>query len=410
MRGILKFIQISFSSLLENKSRTVLTMLGIVIGIGSVVLMTSLGKGAEAVILSSVQSFGARSIFVQPGGGSQGGPPSITAIDKVKYKDYVAVKDLDYIENVTPISVYQGRVTYQNEALKTRIVGTNTQYPFSINVDVKTGRFITNADIDSAKRVAVVGLKVADQFFGDQDPIGKIIKIKNKNFLVIGVMGLQGQRFFQDFDERVLIPITTMRNQINGADYVQTILANVRGDIDEAIDDLRVFIRKRHNNYNPNNDPNIDDFRVVSQVDAVDTFKQVSGALTLFLVLIAGISLLVGGIGIMNIMLVVVSERTREIGLRKAVGATNQDIMRQFLTEAVVITFLGGLIGVGGGIGASYLISLVIVNFQASWRFIVPIDSVITSFVVTVLVGLVFGIYPARNASKLSPIEALRSE
>jgi putative ABC transport system permease protein len=410
MQRILKFIKVSFSSLLENKSRSFLTMLGIIIGIGSVILMVSVGKGAESLILSSIQSFGNKSIFVHPGGGNQAASSHMTSVDKVKYKDYLAMRNLDYIEDVTPMLVYSTVVSYQSESQKVAVVGTNENYVKSINSDVLRGRFLSLEDQVNSARVAVIGYKNADKLFGDQDPIGKNVKIGGKNFQVIGLMEVQGTRFFQDFDERVLVPISTMRNELYGVDYVMAIMANAKGNIQDAIDDLTVFIRKRHAINNPENDPQKDDFMVVSQMDAADIFKQVSGVLTMFLVAIAAISLLVGGIGIMNIMLVAVSERTREIGLRKAVGATNSDIMLQFLIESAVITFIAGALGVLGGILSSWLISIVLVRFQPDWRFIVTTDSVLVAFGVSVMIGLLFGIYPARSASKLDPIECLRSE
>lgn len=410
MSRILKFIHISLGSLFENKTRSFLTMLGIIIGIGSVILMVSVGKGAESLILASVQSFGNRSIFVQPGGGAQGGPPSITSVDKVKYKDYLAMRNLDYIEDITPMLITTTVITYQSANDKVQIIGTTRDYLNSINTSVARGRFITLDDQTNAARVAVIGYKNADKLFGDQDPLGKNIKINGKNFQVIGIMSEQGTRFFQDFDERVMVPITTMRNEIFGVDYLQTIMANAKGNIPEVMDDLRAFIRKRHAIYNPENDPDQDDFKVISQVDAADTFKQISDVLTVSLVGIAAISLLVGGIGIMNIMLVAVSERTREIGLRKAVGANNSDIMLQFLIESAVLTFVAGALGVIGGILSSWLISVVLVRFQPDWRFIVTVDSVLVAFGVSVMIGILFGIYPARSASKLDPIECLRSE
>ncbi len=405
-----KFVIIAWKSLISNKKQAVLTMLGVIIGIGSVILMVSVGKGAESLILASVKSFGNQSLFIQPGGGTQGGPPSVTAIDKIKYKDYLALKNLDYIEDVAPMLIYQGVVTYESQNQKSRIIGTNENYDRAINASVQEGRFFSADDINNSRRVTVIGYKNADELFGDQNPIGKNIKINGYNFTVIGIMEPQGTRFFQDFDKRIHIPITTMRSTLLGVDYLTTIMANAKGDIPETIEDLRTFIRKRHAIFNPENDPNKDDFKVISQVDAAKTFQQVADTLTIFLVAIAAISLLVGGIGIMNIMLVAVSERTREIGLRKAVGATNDDIMLQFLIESAVLTLTAGVIGVGSGIFLSWLISIILVNFQPDWEFIVTGDSITVAFMVSVMIGLVFGIYPARNAAKLDPIECLRSE
>ena len=410
MQRILKFIKISLTSLMENKTRSFLTMLGIIIGIGSVILMVSVGKGAESLILTSVQSFGNRSIFIQPGGGTRGGPPSVTAVDKVKYKDYLAMRGLNYLEDVTPMLVFSTVLNYQSENQKVRIIGTNENYTKTINTDVQKGRFLSPEDQINSAKVVVLGYKNVEKLFGDQDPIGKNVKIDGKDFQVIGVMAVQGTRFFQDFDERAMVPISTMKNELFGVDYLMVIMANAKGNINEDMDDLRNFIRKRHAIHNPEGDPNKDDFKVLSPVDAASTFQQVSDVLTISLVGIAAISLLVGGIGIMNIMLVAVSERTREIGLRKAVGANNSDIMLQFLIESAVITFIAGALGVVGGISLSWLISLILVRFQPNWQFIVTGESVLLAFGVSVLIGIIFGIYPARSASKLDPIECLRSE
>ncbi len=385
-------------------------MMGIVIGIGSVILMVSVGKGAEGLILASVKSFGDRSIFVQPGGGTEGGPPSVTAIDKIKYKDYLAMKNFRGLEDVAPMLIYQSAVSYQSTSLKTRIIGSNENYEKAINVGVSRGRFLSADDVNNASKVAVIGLGNASDLFGDQDPVGRNIKINGYNYQVIGVMDKQGTRFFQDFDKRIVIPITTMKATVFGVDYISTVMANVNGNLEETMVDLRRFIRQRHALYNPEEDPNKDDFRVVSQVDAAKTFQQVADVLTVSLVAIAAISLLVGGIGIMNIMLVAVSERTREIGLRKAVGAANSDISLQFLIEAIVLTFVAGAIGVIGGVLVSWLISLVLVRFQPDWQFVVTLDSIAVAFGVSVMIGLIFGIYPARVASKLDPIVCLRTE
>ncbi|MCC6643335.1 ABC transporter permease [Candidatus Peregrinibacteria bacterium] len=409
MKRIFKFIGVALQSLFSNKSRTLLTMLGIIIGIGSVIMMVSVGKGAEALILASVRSFGDRSIFIQPGGG-EAGPPSVTAIDKVKYKDYLAIKNLGLIEDVAPLLIYQSAVSFGSSSFSSRIVGTNENYAKAINAEVGVGRFISEDDVNNANKVAVLGLTNASDLFGDRNPLGEKIKINGYNYEVIGVMGLQGTRFFQDFDKRIMIPVTAMKSTVFGVDYLMAITGNAVGNIDETINDLTYFIRKRHAIYNPTDDPNQDDFRVVSQVDAAKTFQQVADVLTVSLVAIAAISLLVGGIGIMNIMLVAVSERTREIGLRKAVGATNSDISLQFLIEAVVLTFAAGVLGVISGIGLSWLIAIVLQNFQRDWQFVVTLDSVLVAFVVSVLIGLVFGIYPARSAARLDPIECLRTE
>lgn len=410
MKKIWKFTEVALKNLLENKTKSLLTMLGIVIGIAAVILVISVGESAKQLILFSVQSFGPQSIFIQPGGGERGGPPSITAIDKIKYKDYLAVKDLNYVENVSAFLIHQAVITYLDQNQNTLVVGTNENYPKVINAGVKEGRFIDANDLLNQSRVVVIGMKTADELFGDQPAVGKQIKIAGKSFQIVGVMEKQGTRFFQDFDSRALIPLTTMQNQIKGVDYVTSILLNAKDNVNETIDDLRIFLRKRHGITSPDNDLSKDDFRVVSQVDAAETFDEISNVLNIFLILIAGISLLVGGIGIMNIMLVTISDRTREIGLRKSVGATNADVQTQFLIEAVVLTLVAGFIGISLGIGLTWASALIMKNFQEQWQFIVTPGSIIFSFTVSALLGLVFGLYPAVVASRLNPIEALIEE
>ncbi len=408
---IIKFMKVAFTSLFENKVQAFLTMLGIIIGIGAVIAVLSIGKGAESLILNTVESFGSRSIFIQPGGGDAG-PPSPTAIDKIKWRDYQAIQDLDFLEDIAPLLIYGGTIAYGSEVQNVRIIGSSQFYLDSLSSRVEEGRNFDQLDIDLSSRVVLLGAKMPGLLFGDIDPIGKKVKINNKTFTVVGVMEKQGFKFFQDFDTRIVIPITTMRSQIHGVDYVTTILGNVKEDypMQEAMQDLREIIRKRHGINNPENDFNKDDFRVVSQADAAEVFQGIADALKYFLVMVAAISLLVGGIGIMNIMFVSVTERTREIGLRKAVGATNRDIMLQFMIEAIVITFVAGVIGVIAGLVGSYLITRIIQTQIDDWEFIITLDSIVWAFTVSVLIGLIFGIYPARKASKMNPIVALRIE
>lgn len=409
MKRIIKFIVIAFKSLLINKSQALLTMMGIIIGISSVILMISVGKGAESLILTSVQSFGNRNVIIRPGGGNNVHSP-IMSVDRIKYKDFLAMKSLDYVEDVAPFLVYQSVVTFGNQNQKVTLIGSNENYPKAINSIVQEGHFMESNDVTNASRVAVIDFNEVSELFGDQNVVGRIIKINGKNFTVIGRMEPQGARMLKGLDKIVIIPITTMKNNIFGVDYLNVIMANAKGNLTNVMADLRDFFRTRHAIDNPENDLNKDDFKVISQIDATQTFEQIASVLTMFLVLIATISLLVGGIGIMNIMLVAVSERTREIGIRKAVGASNFDIMVQFLIESVVLTFVAGFLGILVGIIFSYILALVVKYFEPGWQFIITTDSILLAFGVSATVGLIFGIYPAQNASQLDPIECLRSE
>lgn len=410
MKRLAKYIQIAWISVVENKARAFLTMLGIIIGVGAVVLMTSLGKGAESLILGSVSSFGSDLIYINPGSPDEGLSGSITSVDRLKYRDFLNLRKADFLENVTPFLVYDAIIVNADENEKAQVVGTTRGYSKALNFYAEKGRFIEDFDVSSSARIGVLGYKLADKLFGEQDPVGKDIKIKGLTFRVVGVMEEQGGNAFESYDDMLFIPVTAMQTYLFGVDYVQTIMANVNIPMDEAIIETRELMRRLHNIDNPEDDLSKDDFNIISQEQALGIFTSVSGVLTLFIVMIASISLIVGGIGIMNIMFVSVNQRTREIGLRKAVGATNADILLQFLIEAVVLTVIGGGIGVLGGVGFSYLLSLLIVRFQSSWQFLVNQEALVISLLVSVLVGVVFGLVPARRASKLDPIEALRYE
>ena len=410
MQKIWKFTQVALENIYNNKIKSLLTMLGIIIGIAAVILIVSVGKSAEQLILSSIQSLGPRSIIIHPGADEHRGPPSPTTIDKIKYKDYLAVKNLNYVEDVSALLTHQAVVTYQNNNQNTQVVGTDENYTKIMNENVLEGRFFDRDDLINQRRVAVIGFKTADELFGDRSAVGNQIQIAGKSFQVVGIMDKQGTRFFQDFDSRVLMPLSTMKSQIKGVDYVDAVILNAKGDINETIDDLRVFMRKRHGIINNGNDLSKDDFLVISQVNAANTFQDISNALGIFLILIAGISLLVGGIGIMSIMLVTVSDRTREIGLRKAVGATNSDVHTQFLIEAIVLTLVAGVLGISLGVTLAWIAALILKNFQEQWQFIITFDSILLSFTISAMIGLVFGLYPAFIAARLNPIEALIKE
>lgn len=407
---ILKYIQVGLLSIRENLARTALTMLGIVIGVGSVILMTSLGLGAESYILGSVSSFGPDLIYISPGSPDDGFSGSITSFDRLKYRDYLALRNVDFLKDVTPFLAYDAIITTADKNEKVQVVGANKNYTTAVNYFPLKGRFIDDNDVNTAARVVVLGNKLADRLFGLSNPLGQNLKIKNTTFTVIAVMEEQGGNAFENYDDMAMIPVTAMQNYLFNVDYLMTIIARAVGPVDEAIDKTQVYIRQLHRIDNPNGELSKDDFSVVSQEQALDIFKSVSSVLTYFIVAIASISLLVGGVGIMNIMYVAVNQRTREIGLRKAVGATKADILLQFLIEAVLITFIGGLVGIIMGLLLSFLISLIVQQFLPSWNFGINWLAVILSTLVSVLIGLTFGIYPARKAAGKDPIESLRYE
>jgi len=407
----LETLHTSIKGLAAQKLRTLLTMLGIIIGIASVILMTSLGKGVEGLILNQLESFGPDALFIEPGGGNQqGGPPNFSQLTALKYEDYQAIQKLPNVSEAAPIKYVDATVSRDGINATPQIVATTVEYADLNTVVVTRGRWFDVSDVEGASRAIVLGSSLAEDLFGDDDPVGQTVTVKRKTFNVIGVLPKRGVQFFQDLDKSAYIPITTARRELQGEDHLTFVMVRVEGDPDYAAEDIRLLLRDRHDIDNPEGDSKKDDFRLVTQEQAAATFGQVSSALTIFLTAIASISLFVGGIGIMNIMLVSVTERTREIGLRKALGARRRDIMAQFLIEAILLTALGGLIGALLGATLSWLGSLVIARLISGWDFVVPLDAVALAFGVATAVGLVFGLYPAQKAAKLDPIEALRYE
>jgi len=399
-------------SLRRNKSRSLLTILGVVIGIASVILMLSIGQSAEGYILNQVADLGSDLIFVEPSSGSsaESGPPSPYVEQTLTLDDVKAMEKTDYFLAVSPVLATSTTVSYAEESKFAQIYGVDEKYPIIFSQEVATGRFFDQSDIDSYARVAVLGKSIAESLFGDQDPLGREIKIKKMSFRVVGVFGELGSQFFQNLDERVSIPVTTAQRDIVGVDYVSYIVARASVDTEIAKEEAQYTLRETHKLDNPNGDKNKDDFLVSTQSDAVAVVGTIGNVLSILLASIAAISLLVGGIGIMNIMLVSVTERTKEIGLRKAVGATYKEILNQFLTEAIMLTSLGGLLGIFFGITTSLGSAWLIGYFVEGWDPNTPLNGVILGFLVSTVVGILFGIYPARHAARLDPIEALRYE
>ncbi|HLD17490.1 MAG TPA: ABC transporter permease [Patescibacteria group bacterium] len=404
--------QTSSASIGRNKSRSILTILGIVIGIAAVILMLSIGQSAQGLILSQVTDLGSDLIFVEPSSGdtASNGPPNPFVEQSLTMDDVKALDRSELFAQVSAMVVSTFAVSHDQENKFTTVVGVTEGYLDVFPADVAKGRFIDRADVDANTRVAVLGKEIAENLFGDQDPVGKTIKIKQTNFQVVGVLAEQGSRFFQNLDLRIAVPVTTGQQSLFGTDTVNFVVVKAKGDVDYAKEEIRWILRDRHHIDNPAGDPTKDDFSVTTQNDAVETIGVIGGVLTILLASIAAISLVVGGIGIMNIMLVSVTERTREIGLRKAVGATQGDVLRQFLVEAVLLTSVGGIIGVLLGVGFSLLSGRIIASYVEGWDAVVPLDAIFMGLAVSTVVGLVFGLYPARRAARLDPIEALRYE
>src|ERR1035437_358439 len=407
----------STRSLTHGKMRSLLTMLGIVIGIASVIILMSIGQSAQDLILGQVQSIASNLIIVMPGAPDNGkfsSPASVQGIviTSLQQKDVDALGREPSVDAAASLVSGQAEVVYGNNNKTVSYQGVSANM-FSVrNLAVGKGFTFTKGDVDSANHVAVIGPDLATILFGPYvNPIDKIIRIKNVSFRVVGVLSKGGVGAFGvDQGNIVIIPITVAQKQLLGFSYLNTILvqANASYDINFVKSRITFALRQDHGI----TDPNKDDFNIRTQADILAILGSITSILTLFLAAIASISLVVGGIGIMNIMLVSVTERTREIGLRKAVGATNNDILQQFLIESVLLTFVGGAIGIIAGAVIVGLVYFVLTTFFASvgWVFAFPISAVILGLAVSGIAGIVFGIYPARKAGKKNPIDALRYE
>ena len=395
----------AWASLIANKLRSLLTMLGIIIGVAAVIALVSIGNGVKQDIEDSISSLGSNLLVVMPGAPrTPGVRPSQGSMKSLKISDYEAIAKLEGVKAASPMTNGSYVVIYQNKNWTTSVAGVNSNFQDVNNWTMTSGRFFSDKNVQNRERVAVVGQTVVKNLFADEDPVGKEIRVKNIPFRVIGVLKSKGNGTMgNDQDDTVLIPYTTSMERVEGIDYLRRVyvVAKDDGGIDRLQADIENLLRVRHNI----KDTNLDDFNIQNMKSIMETVAQTTGTFTLFLGAVAAISLVVGGIGIMNIMLVSVTERTREIGVRKALGATYSVIVTQFLIEAVVISLMGGFIGIAFGIGASKVIGMV-----SGMSTIVSVPTIIMSFAFSMAIGLIFGIYPARKAAKLNPIDALHYE
>jgi len=404
-------------SLTQGKMRSILTMLGIVIGIASVIILMSIGQSAQDLILGQVQSIGSNLIIITPGAPSNGkfsAPASAQGIviTSLKQQDVDALSREPSLQLVVPEVRGQAEAVYGNNNASVGYTGSTADF-FTISnlAEVSEGQTFSKSDVDSANHVAVIGPDLAKTLFGSLDPINKTIRLKDISFRVVGILAKGGTGAFGvDIGNLVAIPITVAQSQLLGITYFNVIItqANPSYDVDFVKSRISFTLQQDHGI----TDSNKDDFNIQTQADILSILGTITSVLTLFLAAIASISLIVGGIGIMNIMLVSVTERTREIGLRKAVGATDNDILQQFLIESVVLTFLGGVIGILIGAGMVALTYLAITTFSPTtgWVFAFPLSAVVLGLAVSGVSGIAFGIYPARKAGKKNPIDALRYE
>ncbi|NJN56687.1 MAG: FtsX-like permease family protein [Leptolyngbyaceae cyanobacterium SL_5_9] len=403
--NITESLKMALKTLTANKLRSGLTMLGIVIGNASVIAMVGLGEGAQTFVSGQIEGLGPNVLFVLPGTpesqrASFNQPKTLVLDDAEAIAEQVAS-----VQGVAPEFNDAGLVTQGNRSTNATIVGTTPSFPEVRNFDLAQGRFFTELDMQRSSQVAVIGQQMAERLFVNQDPIGQNIRIKNNSFQVIGVLDEKGSNLGLNYDDSVLVPLITMSRRLVGQTspygieltYI-AVSVNNESNIRAAEFQITNLLRLRHQITDE------DDFVINSQKDLLEITGTITGALTILLAAIAGISLFVGGIGIMNIMLVSVKERTQEIGLRKAIGASQQDILVQFMIEAVILSAVGGIVGTGIGVGGALLIGLA-TPFQPG----ISVTAVAVAVGVSGSIGLFFGVVPARQAARLDPIVALRS-
>jgi putative ABC transport system permease protein len=419
--GIIKLV---FKTLLARKGRSFLTILGIVIGVAGVIIIIALGAGAQSLILGQITKLGSNLLSIQPGKSNEKGPPAqifgiviITLINE----DADALRNKTQVPYATAINaMVRGSVSlvWQNKTIDTNFIGTDTDYTEVFDFSIKEGQFFDKQQGDGDANVVVLGYSVYTQLFANTgiNPIGQVIKVRNSSqsqaggvpLRVIGVIEKRGSAIFQDLDDQIFVPLNIGQKQILGINYLASINIKVdsTNNINQTITDVTRVLNQTHKIKNGAEA----DFTVRNIADAVDLLSAITDALRIFLTAMAAVALVVGGVGILNIMLATVAERTREIGLRKAVGANNKSIMYQFLLEAGCLTFLGGILGIIIGIIISYLISLLMQYLGYDWDFLVSVTSVFLAVGVSILTGVIFGLYPALKASRLNPIDALRYE
>ena len=398
--------RIAWRAILLNKTRTLLTMLGIIIGVGSVITMLAIGEGSKKSIKENISKMGTNMNNIRPGAGMFGGVRNNSDTQSLKLTDYLALKkEAKLLKYVTPVVSGNGQAIVGANNWPTSIYGVNTEYLPIREWEVEEGAMFGQDELDNLSKVAVIGRTIQKNLFPDGDsPIGQTIRFKNIPFKIIGILAAKGEsNFGQDQDDIIIAPYTTVQKRVLAQTYLQSIVASAisENEAENAVNEVKKILERTHN-IAANQENN---FNVFSQQELISTFSSTSEMLTVLLVAIASISLIVGGIGIMNIMYVSVKERTKEIGLRMAIGAKGKDILAQFLIESVLISITGGVVGVVLGLLATY-----VVNTFIGWPVSITFYSIVISFLVCTITGVFFGWYPARKAAELEPITALRYE
>ncbi|GED60615.1 ABC transporter permease [Brevibacillus formosus] len=402
--SFLECVRISFRSIRANGLRSVLTMLGIIIGVAAVIAMVAIGEGTSTSVASQINGLGSNLLIVTPGQATQGRVSlGAGSLNTLTMADAEALMQKESISGVAPSVNTRGQIVWGSNNYSSMLEGTSADFPQVRNVEVGQGRFFSNFEVKMQYNVAVVGTEVVSNLFKGANPVGQTVQINRIPFTIIGVLQSQGSSGMTNNDDRIIIPITTAMNRLTGGKNVGSIYVSAASPdlMEKAQQDIQQALRANHK-LRPQA---ADDFRITSQSDILSTAQSVSSSMTALLSGIAAISLIVGGIGVMNIMLVSVTERTREIGIRKAIGAKRGDILRQFLIEAVTLSLIGGVIGIALGVGAAFLVS----KFSQMATSI-SLSPIMYAFLTSTLVGVIFGVYPARKAAQLKPIDALRYE
>ncbi len=416
---IIPVLKIGWRAIWANKLRSSLTILGIVIGIASIIIVFSAGEGLRSLIVGQIESFGTDIIETEvkvPSSkkGTAADRQNASAIAQGIQITTLTLDDMDAINKLPNVKdsyggiMSQELVTYQSFRRKSFLLGVSASFIDIDKSEIDYGRFFTESEDKTLAKVAVLGSKVKEKLFGDANPLGKSIRIRHTKFRVVGVMKERGAVMVMDFDNYVYVPVRTLQKRIMGIDHISYMVHRIKNlDLaDTTAEQIRDILRQRHHI----TDKSKDDFRVTTMTEMMQTLDIVTNAITILLLAIVIISLIVGGVGVVNIMYVVVSERTAEIGLRKAVGACEADILSQFLVESVFITLLGGVVGIILGSVASYLIAWGATKNGLDWQFLLPAKSFAVALIFSVIFGILFGLAPARKAAKLDPIMALRSE